>query len=127
MNLTHDIALAALLPGLYRANVGGLVLSMANPRHAHEFRDLATQPLPPNVSVAAGVIDVTTNYVEHPEVIADRLERVVNAVGDPNRVIACTDCGFDTSAGFGQVAADVAWAKLAALRAGTDLANQRLI
>jgi len=123
---THDIELAELLPHLYRARVGGFLLSMANPRHAHEFAELARQPLPPNVTVAAGVIDVTTNYVEHPAVVADRIVRAAVAVGDPTRVVACTDCGFDTAAGFGLVAADVAWAKLGALRAGADLATTQL-
>ena len=123
---THDIPLAELLAHLYQANVGGLLLSMANPRHEHEYRELARQPLPTGWLLAAGVIDVTTNYVEHPEVVADRLERVAEAIGDPSRVLACTDCGFDTAAGFSLVASDVAWAKLQTLRAGADLASQRL-
>ncbi|MDG2112971.1 MAG: cobalamin-independent methionine synthase II family protein [Actinomycetota bacterium] len=122
----HDIALASLLPALYRAQVGGLLLSGANPRHEHEYREFERQPLPDGWVLSAGVIDTTTNYVEHPEVVADRLERVARAVGDPTRVIASTDCGFDTAAGFRAVAPDVAWAKLAALRAGADLATQRL-
>jgi 5-methyltetrahydropteroyltriglutamate--homocysteine methyltransferase len=122
----HDVPLGELLPHLYRARVGGLLLSMANPRHEHEYRELARNPLPEGMVLACGVVDVTTNYVEHPEVVADRLERVVGAIGDPHRVIACTDCGFDTAAGFGLVAPDVAWAKLRALRAGADLASARL-
>ncbi len=123
---THDIPLAELLPILYEARVGGLVLSGANPRHEHEYRELARQPLPAGWVVSAGVIDTTTNYVEHPEVVADRLERVIEAVGDPTSVVACTDCGFDTAAGFGLVAADVAWAKLRALREGADLVSERI-
>ena len=75
---------------------------------------------------STGVIDTTSNYVEHPEVVADRLVRVADAVGDPRRVIAGTDCGFDTSAGIGDVAPSVVWAKLRALRAGADLASARL-
>ena len=122
---THDIALHELLPVLYGARVGGLLVSGANPRHEHEYREFARSPLPAGWTLATGVIDTTTNYVEHPEVVADRLERVVNAVGDPARVLACTDCGFDTSAGFGSVAHDVVWAKLAAMRAGADLVLQR--
>ena len=74
----------------------------------------------------AGVIDSLTNFVEHPEAVADRLERVSAAVGDPHRVIAGTDCGFDTSAGMGRVAADVVWAKLKALADGARLATDRL-
>ena len=123
---THDIPLAEILGRLYEANVGGLLLSLANPRHGHEYRELARQPLPEGWVVAAGVIDTTTNYVEHPEVVADRIERVVEAVGDPSRVLACTDCGFDTAAGFGLVAPDVVWEKLRALRAGADVASRRL-
>ena len=122
----HDIELADLLPHLYRANVGGLLLSMANPRHAHDFVELARQPLPANMRIATGVIDVTTNYVEHPEVVADRIVRTAEAVGDPSRILACTDCGFDTSAGFGLVATDVAWEKVRSLRAGADIASARL-
>ncbi|MGA2519880.1 MAG: methionine synthase [Acidimicrobiales bacterium] len=123
---TRDVPLEELLPRLYRARVGALVVSMANPRHAHEYRCFARDPLPPDMALVAGVIDTTTNYVEHPEVVADRLERVVNAVGDPTRVIAGTDCGFDTSAGIGDVAPSVVWEKLRALRAGADLATTRL-
>jgi 5-methyltetrahydropteroyltriglutamate--homocysteine methyltransferase len=123
---THDVPLADLLDHLYPANVGGLLLSMANPRHAHEHRELARNPPPDGMVIAAGVIDVTTNYVEHPEVVADRIETVAAALGDPRRVLAATDCGFDTAAGFSQVADDVAWAKLRALSAGAELASQRL-
>lgn len=123
----HDVPLAELLEHLYRARVGGLLLSLANPRHAHEHRELARRPPPPGWVVVAGCIDTTTNYVEHPEVVADRLERVAAAVGDPTRVLAGTDCGFDTTAGFGLVAPDVVWEKLRALRAGADLASTRLL
>lgn len=121
-----DVPLEDLLPHLYRARVGALVLSMANPRHAHEYRCLARHPLPPGWAVIAGVIDTTTNYVEHPEVVADRIELVAKAVGDPRRVLAGTDCGFDTSTGVGMVAEEIVWEKLRALRAGADLATRRL-
>ena len=70
--------------------------------------------------------DTTTNFVEHPEVVADRLKRVAEVIGDPTRVLAGTDCGFDTSAGWGRVAEDVVWAKLKAMRAGAELASARL-
>ena len=122
----HDVPLADLLPSLYRAHVGGLLVSGGNPRHKHEYREFARQPLPQGWTLATGVIDTTTNYVEHPEVVADRIARVVEAVGDPARVLACTDCGFDSAAGFSSVAGDVAWAKLRALRDGADLASARL-
>ena len=78
------------------------------------------------MALVAGVIDTTSNYVEHPEVVADRLERVAEAVGDPTRVIAGTDCGFDTSAGIGDVAPSLVWEKLRALRDGADLASARV-
>jgi 5-methyltetrahydropteroyltriglutamate--homocysteine methyltransferase len=124
---TCDVPLEALLPHLVTARVGALVLSMANPRHAHEHRVLARQPLPASWLLIAGVIDTTTNYVEHPEVVAERIELAARAVGDPHRVLAGTDCGFDTAAGMGQVADDVVWEKLRALRAGAELASQRLL
>jgi 5-methyltetrahydropteroyltriglutamate--homocysteine methyltransferase len=123
---THDVALAEILPVLYQANVGALVLSMANARHAHEVRCLARQPLPEGWLLVAGAIDTTSNIVEHPEVVADRLVRISEAVSDPHRVIAGTDCGFDTSSGIGDIAPSVVWAKLRALRAGADLATARL-
>ena len=102
------------------------MLPFANPRHAHEWRCLERMPLPRDWLIVAGVIDTTTSYVEHPEVVADRIERVARAVGDPTRVLAGTDCGFDTSAGLGEVAEEVVWEKLRSLRAGADTASQRL-
>ncbi len=121
-----DVPLDDILPHIYRAEVGALMLSMANPRHAHEYRSFTRYPLPEHLALIAGVIDTTTNYVEHPEVVADRLERVAAAIGDPYRVLAGTDCGFDTAAGLGEVAEEVVWEKLSALRAGADLATKRL-
>ena len=76
--------------------------------------------------VVAGVSDTLTNFVEHPEVVADRLERVAQVIGDPTRVLAGTDCGFDTSAGRGRVAEDVVWAKLRAMANGALIASRRL-
>jgi len=121
-----DVPLPDILPVILKADVGGLVLPFANPRHAHEYRYLADQQLAADQILVAGVTDNLTNFVEHPEVVADRLERVVSVVGDPKRVLAGTDCGFDTSAGWGRVAEDVVWAKLRALRDGADLASERL-
>ena len=123
---TFDVPLEEILPRLYQAQVGALVLSMANPRHAHEHRCFTRHPLPPGMLLVAGVIDPTTNYVEHPEVVADRIERAAEAIGDPHRVLAGTDCGFDTAAGLGEVAEEVAWEKLNALRAGAEIATHRL-
>ncbi len=122
-----DVPLEDVAPHLYAAHVGGLVLSMANPRHAHEHRILAKAPPPPGWTIIAGVIDTTTNYVEHPEVVADRIEQAARAIGDPHRILAGTDCGFDTSTGLGKVAEEVVWEKLRALRAGAELATRRLL
>jgi 5-methyltetrahydropteroyltriglutamate--homocysteine methyltransferase len=124
---TFDVALEELLPRVLEAQAGALVLSMANPRHAHEHKVLARRGFPKDRALVCGVIDTTTNYVEHPEVIADRLELAARAVGDPHRVLAGTDCGFGTAAGLGEVAEDVVWEKLRALREGADLASRRLL
>ncbi|MBW4090541.1 MAG: hypothetical protein HIU82_05460 [Proteobacteria bacterium] len=121
-----DVAMADVLPAIRAAHVGGFVLPVANPRHAHETRCFSAFAADPDKVVVAGVIDVLTNFVEHPEVVADRIELVARAVGDPRRVIAGTDCGFDTSAGRGRVAEDVVWAKLAALSEGAAIASRRL-
>ena len=121
-----DVELREILPAIRQARVGGFVLPFANPRHAHEHRCLAALPLEADQVVVAGVIDPLTNFVEHPEVVADRIEAVARAVGDPSRVLAGTDCGFDTSAGRGRVADDVVWAKLGALRDGAAIASRRL-
>ena len=121
-----DVPLEDILPALLQANVGGLVLPFANPRHAHEFRCFSKHQLADDQILVAGVVDSLTNFVEHPEVVADRVERVAAVIGDPSRVMAGTDCGFDTSAGWGRVAEDVVWAKLASLRDGARLASQRL-
>ena len=122
----QDVALADILPAILQAKAGAIFLPFANPRHAHEFRVLEGIPLAEDQLIIAGVIDTLTNFVEHPEVVADRIERVAGAVGDPRRVLAATDCGFDTSAGMGRVTEDVVWAKLRALRDGAALASERL-
>ena len=121
-----DVPLGDILPVILKANVGALVLPFANPRHEHEYRIFQSLPLADDQLIVAGVIDTQTNFVEHPEVIADRIERVAVAVGDPSRVLAGTDCGFETSAGMGRVAEDVVWAKLRALRDGAQVASRRL-
>jgi len=121
-----DVPLAEILPRILAARVGCLVLPFANPRHAHEYRLVTPERWGPARRIVAGVIDTTTNYVEHPEVVADRICRVAETLGDPARVLAGTDCGFDTAAGMGKVAEDVVWAKLAALAEGARLASARL-
>ena len=122
----HDVPLADILPMIQKAKVGGLSLPFANPRHAHEFKVFRNLPLANDQVLIAGVIDTSTNYIEHPEVVADRLERIAAVVGDPARAVAGTDCGFDTSAGMGRVAEDIVWAKLASMVEGARLASQRL-
>lgn len=121
-----DVPLADIWDEVSTAHAGYYLLSMANPRHAHEFRHFAEHPLPAGARLIAGVIDTTTNYVEHPEVVADRIERIAGVVGDPSRVQAGTDCGFETASGFLSVSPDVVWAKLEALSEGAALASQRL-
>jgi 5-methyltetrahydropteroyltriglutamate--homocysteine methyltransferase len=123
---THDVPLEAILPLLYQAKVGALSIELANPRHQHEIQLFTRYPLPDTMLLLPGVIDSTTNFVEHPEVVAQRLEQAVHAVGDRSRVIASVDCGFGTSAGRRQVTTDVVWAKLRALVEGARIASTRL-
>jgi 5-methyltetrahydropteroyltriglutamate--homocysteine methyltransferase len=123
---THDVPLEAVLPVVLPARVGALSLPLANPRHQHEYRVLKRHRLPDAMLLLPGVIDTTTNYVEHPEVVADRIVAAVDAVGDRTRVIASTDCGFGTFAGSEMVAHSVVWAKLAALSEGAAIASRRL-
>jgi 5-methyltetrahydropteroyltriglutamate--homocysteine methyltransferase len=121
-----DVPLSDILPILQQAKVGAFFLPFANPRHAHEYKVFEKMPLASDQILVAGVIDSLTNFVEHPETVADRIERAAQAVSDPHRVIAGTDCGFDTSAGMGRVAEDVVWAKFKALAEGARLASARL-
>jgi 5-methyltetrahydropteroyltriglutamate--homocysteine methyltransferase len=121
-----DVPLADIWPVVSETRAGAFLLSMANPRHAHEYRLFESVELPEGALVVPGVIDTTTNYVEHPEAVADRIERVARAVGDPRRVVAGTDCGFETSAGFASVTEDVVWPKLRSLAEGAALASRRL-
>ncbi|MCU1663108.1 MAG: vitamin-B12 independent methionine synthase [Pseudonocardia sp.] len=88
-----DVALEDILPILYQARVGALSLELANPRHSHEYQAFERHPLPDSMVLIPGVVDVKTNVVEHPEVVAERIMRAVAAVGDRTRVIAGTDCG----------------------------------
>lgn len=121
-----DVALEAILPAILQANVGAFLLPFANPRHQHEIKLFRDAPLGADQSLIVGVIDTQTAFVEHPETIADRLERAAEMVGDPARIQAGTDCGFDTSAGMGRLTPDVVWAKLKAMQDGARLASERL-
>jgi 5-methyltetrahydropteroyltriglutamate--homocysteine methyltransferase len=123
---THDVPLEPLLPILYRARVGALSLPLASPRHQHELKAFRRHPLPDTMLFLPGVIDSTTNVVEHPEVVADRIVAAVETVGDRTRVLAGVDCGFGTFAGSQLVEESVVWAKLATLREGAELASTRL-
>ena len=123
---THDVPLASVLPVLIQARVGALAIEFANPRHQHEYAAFKTTPLPAEMALVPGVIDSTTNYVEHPEVVANRILEAVAAVGARERVIAGVDCGFGTFAGYEFVADDVVWEKLRACREGADIASRKL-
>src|SRR4029077_14743511 len=101
-----DVPLHDILPTIQQANVGALYLPFAGPRHAHEFRYFEKFPLKTGQILVAGVIDPLTNIIEHPEVVSDRIERIVAVIGDASAVLAANDCGFDTSAGWGRVAPD---------------------
>jgi len=122
----YDVGLETILPVLYQANVGALSIEMANPRHQHEYAGLRRHKLPEHMALIPGVIDTTTNIVEHPEVVARRIEEAVAAVGDRERVIASTDCGFGTFTNREWVIEDAVWLKLKALRQGADIASARL-
>ncbi|MGE0415626.1 MAG: cobalamin-independent methionine synthase II family protein [Acetobacteraceae bacterium] len=122
----YDIPMRTILPELYRAHVGALSIEFANPRHQHEYEALRTNPLPPHMLLIPGVLDTTTNFVEHPELVARRLLEAVSVVGDRERVIAGTDCGFGTFAGREYVAEEVVWLKLAASAEGARIASDRL-
>lgn len=120
-----DIALKKLLPNILRAKPRALLFEAANPRHAHEWVDWKAIDLPDDYVLIPGLIDSTTNFVEHPELIAERLIRFADIVG-PERVIGGTDCGFSTFAGFGAIDGAIVWMKLQALAEGAALASERL-
>lgn len=124
---THDVEMEVILPTLMRAKPAGLLFETSNPRHQHDwnaFVDLRGL-IPDDKVLIPGVIDSTTNFVEHPRVVAERIERFAGIVGR-DRVIAGTDCGFSTFAGFGAVDEDIVYAKLGALAEGAALASARL-
>ena len=121
----HDIPLAKVAPILLKAKPAALVIEAANPRHEHEWSLWRALSLPDDKRLIAGVIDTSTNYVEHPELVAERLERLAGLVGR-ERVIAGTDCGFGTFAGYGKIDPAIAFKKLAAMVEGAALASKRL-
>ena len=121
----HDVPLEQLWPIVVKARAQGLLIEGANPRHAHEWAVFAEQSLPDDKILIPGVITTTTNYVEHPMLVAERVCRFAGLVGR-ERVIAGTDCGFGTFAGFGPVDPDVAYLKLRSLAEGARIATERL-
>jgi 5-methyltetrahydropteroyltriglutamate--homocysteine methyltransferase len=122
----HDIPLAMILPALYEAQVGALSIEFSNPRHAHEYAAFKQHPLPRDMLLIPGVIETTSNFVEHPELVARRIEEAVAVVGERERVIAGTDCGFGTFTNREWVIEPAVWLKLAAIRKGADIASARL-
>jgi 5-methyltetrahydropteroyltriglutamate--homocysteine methyltransferase len=121
-----DIDMAKVFPVLMKTRARYVLFETSNPRHAHEwtvFRDRRSE-IPDDKVLVPGVVDTTTNFVEHPELVAQRLERFIPLVGS-DRVIAGSDCGFGTFAGFGAVDPEIAYAKLRTLREGADLASSR--
>lgn len=120
-----DPPLVELLPILYGANIGGLSIELANPRHQHEYAAFKTHPLPESMVLLPGVLDSTTNYIEHPQICCNRILEAAAAIGDPSRILPSTDCGFGTFAGWEMVGANVTWAKFRALREGADLAGKQ--
>ena len=122
----HDIALEKILPALYQTNVGALSIEFSNPRHAHEYSALQRVPFPKDMILIPGVVESTSNFVEHPEVVARRIEEAVAAIGDRERVVASTDCGFGTFTRREWVIEPAVWLKLRAIRDGADIASARL-
>jgi 5-methyltetrahydropteroyltriglutamate--homocysteine methyltransferase len=120
----HDIPLERVMSAVLKARPSMILFEAANPRHEHEWIVWRDTRLPDDKVLAPGCIDTCSNYVEHPELIAQRLERYTAIVG-PERVVASTDCGFGTFAGYGKIDPDVTWKKLRALRQGADIAAAR--
>lgn len=121
----HDIPLDRVIDTVIAARPATILFEAANPRHEHEWTVWRDAALPDDKVLAPGLIDTCSNYVEHPELIAQRIERFAAIVGK-DRVIASTDCGFGTFAGYGKIDPGVTWKKLRALRDGADMADGRM-
>lgn len=121
----YDVPLADLLDLVFAARPQAVSFEAANPRHAHEWKVFERVKLPPGKIIIPGVLDSTTNFIEHPELVAERITRYARLVGREN-VIAGTDCGFGTWVGQAAVDPDIAWAKLASLAEGARLASREL-
>jgi 5-methyltetrahydropteroyltriglutamate--homocysteine methyltransferase len=120
-----DVELRDIIDLILNVNTEGISFEGANPRHENEWRVFREVKLPEDKVLIPGVIDSTTNFIEHPEVVADRIERYANVVGK-EQVIAGTDCGFGTFAAGSAVFPDIAWAKLKTLSQGAALATKEL-
>jgi 5-methyltetrahydropteroyltriglutamate--homocysteine methyltransferase len=121
----HDIALEKILDIVLRAKPCGILFEAANPRHRHEWAVWRDAKLPEDKVLIPGCIMSTSNYVEHPELIAQQLEQFASIVGR-ERVLAGADCGFGSFAGLWRVAPDIAYKKLRALVEGAERASERL-
>lgn len=121
----HDIPLERVVDIILKARPATILFEAANPRHEHEWKIWADAKIPDHKILAPGLIDTCSNYVEHPELIAQRIERFAGIVG-AERVVASSDCGFGTFAGYGKIDPDVTWKKLRSLREGADIAAARL-
>ena len=122
---THDAPMSMVLPIALRAKPQALLFEASNPRHAHEWTTFAEADIPDDKVLVPGVLDTTTHFVEHPELIAQRIETFAGIVGR-ERVIAGTDCGFSTFAGYAGIDPDIAYEKLASMAKGAELASSRL-
>jgi 5-methyltetrahydropteroyltriglutamate--homocysteine methyltransferase len=120
-----DIPLEKIIGEILRAKPATILFEASNPRHAHEWKVWRDVEIPDDKVLAPGVLDTTTNYIEHPELVAERIARFVEIVG-PDRVLAGTDCGFGTWAGISIVDPNICWAKLRSLAEGAALASTRL-
>ena len=121
----HDVPMERLLPIVLKAKPQALLFEAANPRHAHEWTAFQGAAIPDDKVLIPGVLTTTTNYIEHPLLVAERLERFAQIVGR-ERVMAGTDCGFGTFAGFGPVEPEIAYLKLRSLVQGAEIASARL-
>ena len=121
----HDVPMERLLPIVLKAKAQGLLFEAANPRHAHEWMVFKDVHIPDDKVLIPGLLSTTTNYIEHPQLVAERIERFAQIVGR-ERVMAGTDCGFGTFAGFGPVEPDIAYLKLQSLSEGAQIASRRL-
>jgi len=121
----HDIPLREMARTILKARPAALCIEGSNPRHAHEWKTWLEIPLPDDKVIVTGCLDTTTHFVEHPELVADRIIRYAEVVGR-ERVLAGADCGFGTMVGLEGVEANVAWAKLRSLTEGAELASAAL-